>query len=82
MHDCYILLLVVAIILVIVTALGLNTFLRLNNASKEFGSNDAYEDACHLSLTYTKGAMWLFSILFVFSLFFLARVSFILAKQS
>ena len=42
-------------VIIVLSAWSLNTFLRLKAARNEYPSDDAYEDACHVSITYTKG---------------------------
>lgn len=43
-----------SILLIIISAWNLNTFIRLNNASKDYSSNQALSDSCHVSKTYVK----------------------------
>lgn len=48
--------LIISILLVITASLALNTYIRLNNASKKYPSTDAFEDACNISKTYVIGS--------------------------
>lgn len=47
--------LLLSILLVIMASWNLNTFIRLDNASKDYPNDQAFTDSCHVSKTYTSG---------------------------
>lgn len=58
------LLLILSILLVITSSLALNTYIRLNNASNTYSTDDAFENSCHVSTTYVKdGKILMISVL-------------------
>lgn len=68
------LLLLISVMLVIMAAWNLNTFLRLRQASTTYSSGDAFENACHVSTTYTNGGVWVAVIMLGISLVLLGIV--------
>ena len=47
--------LLLSLLLVILASWNLNTFMRLDNASKDYPNDQAFTDSCHVSKTYTTG---------------------------
>jgi len=76
MHDSITLLFIVSIMLVIVSALSLNTLYRLKKASDNYVDKDVFESSCRVSVTYTNGSLFIISLVFVFALVLLAIVLF------
>jgi len=74
------LLLATSVMLVMTSALSLNAFLRLKKASEDYATADAYENACHISLMYTRNAVHLYATVLVFSLILLAWVCYSIYK--
>lgn len=55
-----------SILLIIISAWNLNTFIRLDNASNNYSSNQALSDSCHVSKTYvTSGKIIAIAVLCV-----------------
>lgn len=48
-----------SLMLVVVTAWSVGTFLRLNSASKKYNNNKDFESACQLSNEYVKAGVWM-----------------------
>lgn len=48
-----------SILLIIISAWNLNTFIRLDNASKDYSSNQALSDSCHVSKMYVKSGKYI-----------------------
>ncbi len=82
MAFCLTLLLITTIILAIMSSWSLNTFLRLKKASKQAVSSDAFEDACHVSTTYTKGGEIIAWSMLVMSLILLGVVLYIIRSKN
>jgi hypothetical protein len=71
MLSCSTLLLITTIIIIIMSAWSLNTFIRLKNVLDESISNEAFEDANHMSVLYVKGGKIIaFGILVIFTIVF------------
>lgn len=62
------------ILLAVLTSLALNTMLRLNNARKTYPSNDAFENATHLSSIYVKLSIGLYSVILGASILYLIYI--------
>jgi len=56
-----------SLMLAVMSAWSLNTFIRLNNARKTYNSGDAFEDATHISPLYCKGGLIIASVMLVVS---------------
>jgi hypothetical protein len=59
--------LILCILLIITASLALNTYSRLNNASKKYPSADAFEDGCNVSKTYVTGSAILMIMVLIFA---------------
>lgn len=59
------LVLILSILLIITTSLALNTYIRLNNASKTYPTPDAFENSSHISTAYVKGGETLMILVLV-----------------
>ena len=55
MHFHLVLLLLTAVMLVVMSSWNLNVFIRLGNASKDYPTDQNFEDSCHVSKTYAEG---------------------------
>ena len=55
MHFHLVLLLLVSVMLLVLSAWNLNTFIRLEKASGDYPNDQEFEDSCHVSKTYTNG---------------------------
>lgn len=68
------LLLICSVMLAVMSAWSLNTFLRLRRAKKTYSSGDAFEDATHISPTYLIGGLGISGVMLLTS-FFLVVIS-------
>lgn len=59
--------LLLSVLLLITASFGLNTYMRLSNASKSYTSPEAFEDASHMSITYVNGGTVLMVLVILFS---------------
>jgi len=66
------LLLSVSLLLVIVTAWYLGTFIRLHEASATYENNKMFESACQMSKEYVNVGLWSGSVITLLSLVLLA----------
>lgn len=48
-----------SLMLVVVSAWSLGTFIRLNRASKNYKNNTVFESACQLSKEYVTAGLWI-----------------------
>ncbi len=65
-----------SLMLVIVSAWSLATFLRLSRASKKYKNNKVFESACQLSKAYVTTGTWMGVSITVLSLTVLALTSY------
>jgi len=82
MLSCSSLLLITTIIIIIMSAWSLNTFIRLKNVLDESISNEAFEDINHMSALYINGGkiiacgmLVIFTIIFAVLLYLLKNNS-------
>ncbi len=75
------LLLLTVLILGVISGLSYNTYSRLKKASNQYETDDAFEDASHLSITYVKGGKILSGILIFVSLVMMAISCYLIKKS-
>jgi Na+-driven multidrug efflux pump len=71
-----ILMFLLSLMLVVVTAWSVGTFLRLNSASKKYNNNKVFESACQLSKEYVATGMWMGVVILLLSLVVFAMSSY------
>jgi len=76
-----VLLLITSIMMVILSSWNLNTFLRLGNASGYYPNDQEFEDACHVSKTYTTGGKIVAIVMLIVSVGLLVLSSVMLYKK-
>lgn len=67
-----ILLLIVSVMLVILSAWNLSTFIRLEKTANDYSSSQDFEDSCHMSKTYTKSGRTVAIVMLTVSIVILA----------
>jgi UDP-N-acetylmuramyl pentapeptide phosphotransferase/UDP-N-acetylglucosamine-1-phosphate transferase len=74
--------LILSLILLITAILALTTYIRLYQASKKFKNPEAFENDCHVSVTYVQsGILFMSAVIFVSLLYmYLFRYSDILTR--
>jgi hypothetical protein len=73
--------LLLSILLVIMASWNLNTFIRLDNASKDYPNDQAFTDSCHVSKTYTTGGKTIAIVVLVTAIVVMAVTCVILWKK-
>ena len=71
-----ILMFLLSLMLVVVTAWSVGTFLRLKNASKKYNNNKVFESACQLSKEYVTTGIWMGVVILLLSLVVFAMCSY------
>jgi hypothetical protein len=69
MELSLIVLLLTSLILIILSSWNLNTFIRLKNASKDYKTDQSFENVCHVSKTYITGGLVVAIVMVCVSLF-------------
>lgn len=65
-----------SLILTVISAWSLGTFLRLNYASKKYNNNKVFESACQFSKEYVTTGLWVGGIILFLSLFIVVMSSY------
>jgi len=77
----HLLLFLVTVLLVIVSAWSLGTFIKLGNAFKKYDSDKVFNSACNLSIEYIKASVIISFLILVLSFIILILLSTKLYKE-